>query len=426
MFRRRCYREASLWAQHLSSSNIDGSVAGLVLRALREQQRAAALPPAQRRRDMSIHMYFALVDACEVNLQAQRVLRLLRRNSAGSVTEGLLAKALEIELASVPPEWRLPRTPDLLLREFRRCRIDPGTRSLLMVAGAYRTRGDPDFAQLVLAPIAANPLEASHDDASIGAVAACHALDEMRARGQRPPAPLVTSAVAWMVDAERVTDAERLWRDHGCQCAVAADRRPNVRALAKLILGYTQTGSVEKATAFFHDICAYEAAGAGTDSSAYLTGLLSAVLRSATRDIAAGGPAPARYDLLVLRIAEGFQVPFDAATYNVLFAGLSREAHVHLSAAHAAPPSQLDKIAQVMHRLYRHMAEHNVAPDDVTATHLLPLWVVLGRIDLARALWEQYMGGRSPRTADQLRGHVLNQARRWGVADRIRPLIGAP
>ncbi|KAJ2807970.1 hypothetical protein H4R21_000261 [Coemansia helicoidea] len=228
-----------------------------------------------------------------------------------------------------------------------------------------------------------------------------------------------------MVDAGCIAAAERLWRDYGCQCTAPSGERPNVLALAKLIQGYARAGSVEKATAFFHDACAHEAAVASAGRSGHLTGLLNVVLRSSTRGIAASGPVPARHDLVLLQIAARFQVPFDTATYNVLFAGLSQEAHVRVSSAHAAPP-RLDNIAQAMHGLYGHMAERDVAPDDVSVAHLLPMWVVLGRMDLARVLWRRCAGGRPPGTTAQLRGHVLAQARRWGVADRIQLLVGAP
>ncbi|KAJ1734742.1 hypothetical protein LPJ61_000911 [Coemansia biformis] len=432
MFRHKCHFEVGLWAPHLSGSNISAAIAEFMLRSLRERQRSIARPPTSRRRELSVDEFLGLAGTCEFNRQARRVVRLLRRRSAGSVTAGHLAKALEIELASVPPEWRLPRTVDLWLREFRRCRIDPGAQPLLAIASAYRSRGDPQFAQQVLAQMMDTPAEAvpgrtvvdaaphAHSTAALG-----HVLADFRARGRAPPAPLVTSTIAWLVDSGDVPAAEQLWRDYGCECAMPRGGKSNVRALAKLVQGYARASHVEKAAAFFQVVCQNEAAGNSAGCSAYLTGLLNTVLRSSIHTVDAGGPSTARYDLLLLRLAVEHGVPLDVATYNVLFAGFSRAAQVQAQARpDGLAAAQLSKIARAMRGLYEHMCQQGIVPNDVTVAHLLPLWVFLGRADLAAVLWEQCVYGRTRHKSGQIRIHALAQARRWNVEDRLRPLLG--
>ncbi|KAJ2565298.1 hypothetical protein GGH12_001462 [Coemansia sp. RSA 1822] len=431
LWKKQCFAEQEIWERCLTRRCVDADVAFAVLCAIREQQKAGLgrmrTTLKQRRRVWSADK--SNVDVFVV--RARRVVWMLGQRDIRAVNDGHLTQLLAIELHAVPLTHWLPH-PDVWLKRFYRHNVEPTRRTYAILVHAYIRQGDFQTAERLVRQAGSWSDHTLKKD-----VRSDHTLETAMAKMRATQAPirdlfdvltdaralhgsvlphLLTFAVSRAIDARDMQTAEQLWIGFGCACAT---KKTNIRALAKLILGYAQSGHVEKATAFFHTLAACPDAEART----CVTGVFNAVLRCSISSNSRSNDGMLvddrlRPDLRLLDMARKLNVVFDVTTYNVLLAQLSRAAsHCTLHEL------QLPALARTAHTLYTHMTHSNIHADDTTICHVLPVCVYLQNTKHAMVLWQSCVRARPRHTVDQLRRHVLVQANAWSVFENTVVVI---
>ncbi|KAJ2802574.1 hypothetical protein H4R20_003228 [Coemansia guatemalensis] len=463
LYRRKSYDMVELCESRLTRNNISASIARLSLLSIRKQQlsQMSQRPDRETRRvsHKDLRMlgrseYLEAVDVCAFCRRARRIVDMLWQSDHRSVTEAHLTKLLEIELSSVDQAAMLPRELDLWLRSFIHYDIRPSVKTFTVVTNAYFVHGDHQFAwsifqgmrhgsiqkisrldgrivdielpqpnSVTLAMVASHTWSESNQGMDALTFEELLASMEMRGKVQNR---LVTSAVSALVNSNRLGDAEQTWIRYGCRCALSESggQPANIWALTKLALGYARAGDVEKAAAFLHEACRYRFTESsqnkvgGDGTALYFSVAFNAVLCSAIRSSSQSKlrrDVAMRRDLYLLRLASQYHIPLDTTTYNVLLAALSQLVR--------QDAGDRNELAHSMQRLYYRMVSQGVAPDDTTITHLIPLWVHLGKRDMAISYWSLCSRHRPPRKVGQIRRHVVAMARHWNLVDKTLDII---
>ncbi|KAJ2652976.1 hypothetical protein IW137_000075 [Coemansia sp. RSA 1287] len=429
LWKNRCFAEQTIWEQCLTRRCVDTHVAVAVLCAIREQQKASLghirTTVKERRRAWSARKS----DVGVFVVRARRVVWMLEQRDIMAVSDGHLTQLLAIELRAVPVTHWLPH-PDVWLKRFYRHNVEPTQCTYALLANAYMRHGDFQTAERLVRRMERDGNAGTWSDHMLKDVRSDQTMQKVVAKMWASQSPirdlfnvledaraycgsvephLLTFAVSRAVDARDMQTAEQLWIGFGCACAT----KKNVRALAKLILGYAQSGHIEKATAFFHTL----AACPDTEARTCVTGVFNAVLRCSISSDSRSSDSlllndRMRPDLRLLDMARNLCVVFDVTTYNILLAQLSR-------AASTCTPcdSQLHALAQTAHTLFTHMTRANIRADDTTICHILPVCVYLQNTKHAMDLWQSCVRARPRHTVHQLRRHVLVQANAWSVLE---------
>ncbi|PIA14984.1 hypothetical protein COEREDRAFT_82398 [Coemansia reversa NRRL 1564] len=463
LYRRKSYDMIEMCEGRITHSNISASIARVLLLSIRKQQllqtrqrpdKKTKRPPHKDLQVLNRCKFLETVSTCGFCRRARNIVDMLWKSDRKSVTEAHLTKLLEIELSSIGRSVMLPRELDLWLRNFVHYDIRPSVKTFTVVTNAYFLHGDHQFAWSIFESMKHGSMQSlsgmdgriidlelpQPNDVTFSMVTA-HAWTECKQNTVAIPFEnilgsiemrgklqnrLVTSAVSVLVNSSRLGDAEQTWIRYGCHCAVSESRRQstNIWALTKLALGYAQAGEVEKAAAFLHEACRYrftknlQSRVDGDSGTLYLSVVFNAVLCSAIRSDSQsklGRDVAMRRDLYLLRLACEYHIPLDTTTYNVLLAALSQLVR--------QGTGNRGELADSMQELYYRMVGQGVTLDDTTIAHLIPLWVHLGRRDMATSYWRQCSRHRPPRKIGQLRRHVVAMARRWNVVDKTLDII---
>ncbi|KAJ2401403.1 hypothetical protein GGI23_001421 [Coemansia sp. RSA 2559] len=468
----KCYEQIAYVASELSAQEMNAELARFALCSLRNEQRQQLLEStiykAKPRKHEHLHNREARSSWAQqqspFSRDARRVLWKLEQRGRQLVSPAHLVKLLEIDIAS---EAGLPRGIDVLLREFARLGVSPDVHALTLIINMYIEHGSHAYACRIYEQMCSGAIIVAQENGealprvvsvpqpngvtllTVAKVWCAEGdydrvvgvLESMRQQcGMSGAQQLVTRLVASMVDSRELDAAESVWSKYGCDYTPFAPRhgckalqRINRRALAKLIIGHSHAGNVDRAISLLQVACSRERPVAShlSTKTPYLADLLNTVLRECLRRTHTAKDHPLlRRDLNVLNMCIGCGVRFNVATYNLLFAGLSRAAHAQDTAAleeekeadgeMVLPASSVTRaeIASAMQRLYRRMLDENIAPDDTSFVHLVPMWMYVGRSLLAATHWRLAVEGRPPHKVERLRVHVVRQARRWRLSDK--------
>ncbi|KAJ2614703.1 hypothetical protein H4S08_001582 [Coemansia sp. RSA 1365] len=461
LYRQKSYDMVEMCEDRITRNNISASIARTLLLSIRKQQLSQTCKRLDRKTKPIPHKNIRVLDrsgfletvaTCGFCRRARNMVDMLWQSDRKSVTEAHLTKLLEIELSSIDRSVMLPRELDLWLRRFVHYGIRPSVKTFTVVTNAYFLHGDHQYAWTIFESMKHGSMQSSSvtDDRIVDielpqpnnvtfSMATAHAWAEykqntvaipfeeilgsieMRGRLQNR---LVTSAVSILVNSNRLGDAEQTWIRYGCHCALSESGRQstNIWALTKLALGYARAGEVEKAAAFLHEACRFtetlKSRVDGDNGTLYLSVVFNAVLCSAIRSVSQsklGRDVAMRRDLYLLRLACEYHIPLDTTTYNVLLAALSQLI--------SQGKGDRGELANSMQELYYRMVSQGVNLDDTTIAHLIPLWVHLGRRDMATSYWRKCSRHRPLHKIGQIRRHVVAMARRWNVVDKTLDII---
>ncbi|KAJ1902299.1 hypothetical protein LPJ81_003616 [Coemansia sp. IMI 209127] len=477
LYQGKCYEQIAYMASDLSAQVMNAELARFALCSIRNEQRRQLLESTIHKAKPRKHEHLHDAEARGTWAQeqspfgrdARRVLWKLEQRGRQLVSPAHLAKLLEIDMAS---EAGLPRGIDVFLREFERLDVSPDVHALTLIINTYVERGSHAYACRIYEQMCTGAIVVAQENGealprvvsvpqpngvtlrTIAKVWCAEGdydrvvgvLESMRQeRGMSGAQQLVTRLVASMVDSRNLDAADSVWTKYGCDYMPFAPRhgckalpRINRRALEKLIIGHSYAGNVDRAISLLQVACSRERPVTGhlLAKTPYLVDLLNTVLREClNRQHTANDRTLLRRDLNVLNMGIECGVQFNVATYNLLFASLSRAAHAQDTAAFEEeekeeeevadsemifPASSVTRgeIARVMQRLYRQMLDGNVAPDDTSFVHLVPMWMYVGRSLLAATHWRLAVEGKPPHKAERLRVHVVRQARRWRLSDK--------
>ncbi|KAJ1993838.1 hypothetical protein GGI26_002629 [Coemansia sp. RSA 1358] len=400
---------------------------------------------------------------------ARRILLLLEQCGKQIVTSAYVAKLLEIDMAALDKSLVLPRTLSAFLRDFAYFGVHPDVTAMTIIINSYIEHGDSAFALWIFEQMESGKVDIGHgngtsetiaisrpNDITVSTIAKAWctnsnltqiaSLFDTMTRQKKPISQrLVTSVVSNMVDLGKFNEAEETWSKYGCayipyRSSTYEMPRINRRALAKLVIGYARVGNVDRAIRLLEMACdserlATEDPAAGTS---YLTGLLNIVLHeclsskqdangdvSLTDNTSISSDPLVRRDLHVIRM--GLRcggVRFNVTTYNMILARLSQASRA-LSHNTYSPFAMTDtdaerkKIIDAMQRLYERMLNDRILPNFSSLFHLIPMWVYIGNTTLALAHWNMYIKDKSPNKIKELKRHVVNQAKRWDIADGV-------
>ncbi|KAJ1772525.1 hypothetical protein IW140_001699 [Coemansia sp. RSA 1813] len=466
----KCFEQITHMAKGLNIQAINAEIARWVLCSIRNKQK-------QRLQECNIYKpqprkHGCLPDADAKNYWTQNqsqysrdarwVLWQLEQRNRQFVSPAHLTKLLDIDIAS---GMGLPRGIDVLLRDFTRLDISPDVKALTLIINTYIENGDYAYACRIYEHMCSGKILVAQDNGNILpktipvpqpnnitlltiAKVWCaegdydrviDVLESMRQRGMSDSQQLVTRLVACMVDSRELDAAESVWTKYGCDYKPFTPKhgcktllRVNRRALAKLIIGHTHAGNVDRAISLLQVACNRERHVVGLDhhhslsaETPYLTDLLNTVLRECLgRQHTTKGHHSLllRRDLSVLDIGIRCSVRFNVATYNVLLSSLSRAAYITKDSTPEEAENQeisdvtRKEIASIMQRLYWRMLDEGIAPDDTSFVHLVPMWVYMNKSPLAVTHWRMLMEGKPPHKAERLRAHVVRQAKRWRLS----------
>ncbi|KAJ2558844.1 hypothetical protein EV175_000603 [Coemansia sp. RSA 1933] len=444
LFQGRCFGQIAAMARDLSPQTINGEIARFALCAIRNDQRQqfqqTSARTHKRLRNTQASGGWMQQEQSIHTQDAWHVLRQLERRSRQLVTAAHLAKLLDIDVAA---RAGLPRGIDVALREFARLGVGPDVHALTLLINMYVERGSHADACRIYEHMCAGTMVVAQEtgDPAPRAIAVPQPNDVTRLtiakmwcaegaydrvlgvvesmRQGLDPQRLVTRLVASMVDSGELDAAEAVWLKHGCDYAHGKSSllRINRRALAKLIIGYSRAGNIDRAIVLLRVACSSESStSAMAAETPHMTDLLNAVLRECLSQ------PLLRRDLDVVALGIRTGVRFNVATYNVLFASLSRAAHAQSYVAPSGsdtPAVTRDEIAGAMQRLYRRMLDEGLAPDDISFVHLLPMWMYVDDQQLVATHWRLLVQGKPPHKTARLREHVVHQARRWGISANV-------
>ncbi|KAI8320741.1 hypothetical protein GQ54DRAFT_312389 [Martensiomyces pterosporus] len=402
---------------------------------------------------------------------AHRVVNSLSHRDPKLMTSMHLTKLLEIELGSVPPSFAIPHDMHLWLGDFRKHRVDPCVQTFTVIINAYIRHGDAEYAMRVFEQMQLGSLALTLPDRStisisvpqpnevtVASIAGAwcssgrwervrDVLNYTETHGMPVSQRLVTRIVSEAVDRGEMAIAEQIWTKYGHAHGSLANEMKkqggvNTRALAKLVLGYSRAGSVDKALQLFEIACRNELPSAGKAYAevAHLAGLFNAVLRcsldaiqpsSISSSLCLGEGAEqtrAGPSSRAMSVALRHGIRYDIATYNVLLARLSHVACGCIQSEAKADVADADRAAladatSAMHKLYLRLRSEGLVPDDTTLSHLIPMWVHLGHSDLVAASWQMCIQNRYQHKVKQVRRHIMHSAKRWGVEAETSRLL---
>ncbi|KAJ2654473.1 hypothetical protein IWW48_006081 [Coemansia sp. RSA 1200] len=467
LYQGRCFAQIIHMVGSLGAREMNAEIARLALCSIRNEQRREAEELSARRRQSKRRQASYHSDSewrrgqhSQHSVEAQRVLRQLEQRGRHLVSATHVTKVLEIAIAA---DTGPPRGMEALLGDFERLGIDPDVQALTLVINTYIERGAPAQACRIYEQMQAGEMPVATgdgrpaprvvsvpqpNDVTLLTVAkawctlgdysrAIDVLETLRQRGAAPGSQaLVTRLVAWLADAGDLDAAEALWTRHGLDYTpFAATRwckhaRINRRALARLVVGHARVGNLDRAISLLQIACDHERPVPSSYdthtpvATRYLTDLVNAVLRACLGSSAKDSNPSDRAQLLrrgvdVVGIATHSGAQLNAATYNLLLAGLSRAAQHLQSAVHA-------EIAAAMQQLYDRMLSEHIVPDDASLVHLVPMWVSVGSPSLAASHWRMLVAGKPSHKIARLRVHVVQQARRWNLPASALLDITAP
>ncbi|KAJ2513066.1 hypothetical protein GGI11_004532 [Coemansia sp. RSA 2049] len=457
LYQGRCFAQIRRMAGSLGARKINAEIARLALCSIRNEQRREAEEPSARRRQKKRRQALYHSNSewrrghhSQHGVEARRVLWRLEQRGRHLVSAAHVTKVLEIAIAA---DAGPPRGMEALLGDFERLGIDPDVQALTLIINTYIERGAPAQACRIYEQMQAGEMPVATgdgrpaprvvslpqpNDVTLQTVAKAwcalgdysRAIDVLETLRQREAAPgsqaLVTRLVAWLADAGDLDAAETLWARHGLDYTPFATSRRykhariNRRALARLVVGHAHAGNLDRAISLLQIACDHErpvpsSCDAHTPAATrYLTDLVNAVLRACLDSSAMDSNPGDRAQLLrrgvdVVRMATRSGAQLNAATYNLLLAGLSRAAQHLQSAEHA-------EIAAAMQQLYDRMLSEHIVPDDASLVHLVPMWASVGRSSVAASHWRTLVAGKPPHKIARLRVHVVQQARRWNLS----------
>ncbi|KAJ1860228.1 hypothetical protein LPJ78_005899 [Coemansia sp. RSA 989] len=456
MYRARCYREIAVSESYLTADNMSSSLAITILYSIMRQQSIEQPPPPNSKPGQETLLSWKNIadNSSLYYKRAKRIVGMLVQHDKRALGDIHLDALLNIELQSILEVRRIPREIGTWLRWFKQYQVEPSVVTYTAIIGAYCKHGDPTYAWYLFQQMVDGQMRVAYPDGTHGVlqlpppnqatlnIAAQlwmrgHATEDIRqllARNKRTwsqiSQQLITHTLSLHVDRNEVSKAEGIWINYGCHCAqMASYKRPfNYRALTKLVLGYAQNGNIEKAIAFFYTLCKHlQKMPEGRDEATarHLTIAYNAVVRcslqaSASWALRSKVKHRCGIDVLLLELAKN--VAFDATTYNVLFARYSRIAR--MAAMQPDNSTALKQTAQSMNSLYQQMYNEGIMPDVTTVVHLIPLWLYMGRMDLALNQWIMLNhSGRSRRSLNELKRHVLAQSQNWNVVTKAQMLI---
>ncbi|KAJ2848642.1 hypothetical protein IWW36_003177 [Coemansia brasiliensis] len=460
MYRTRCYREISICEDYLTAENMSSSLAITILYSIMRQQsvQQPQTPNSKlERQKVSLSWKNIVSDNSSLYYKrAKRIVGILAQQDKRALGDIHLNALLSIELESILEFWRIPREIGLWLRWFKKYKVEPSVITFTAIIGAYCKHGDPAYAWYLFQRMVDGQMHVVYPDgteetlqlpppnhATINIAVQLwmqgHATEDIRqllAQNEHTwkqiSQQFITHILSLHVDRNEISKAEDIWINYGCHCAqmISSHKRPfNYRALTKLILGYAQSGNIEKAIAFFYTLCKHLRRTPKIRDEAIaknLTIVYNAIVRCSLRSNVSWMLQPKKLkhrrgiDLLLLELAEN--VDFDITTYNVILARFSRIARVAVAQPDSLP--ELKQTAQLMNDLYQQMLREGIIPDVTTIVHLIPLWLYMGRMDLALNQWIMLNhSGRSKRSLSELKRHILAQAQNWNVVTKAQMLI---